>query len=60
MYDLKLGDLVRMVSMFEGKMGYKSPGIIINQIYELSSYKYIVMWSNGKITDEHSRFLVKI
>ena len=60
---MKVGDLVNFVSgFFGGEDRYASPGVVIEDIGSSvgSHRRFRVLWSDQKMTTEHSGYLEKV
>ncbi len=62
---MKVGDLVSFHTnawVFKSaESRYANPGIVLSEVARPSCQKaYEVMWSDGKVTNEYSGYLVKV
>lgn len=59
---MQVGDLVSFHShswvFKQAEKDYKNPGIVIEKDETHRQVRYTVMWSDGKITNEHAGYLL--
>ena len=59
---MKVGDLVNFYTVFftEAAVSYNNPGLIVDIDRSHRQTRYTVVWSDGRITNEHSGYLQKV